>query len=394
MVSDRLARVTLLRLAEPGDAVMGRLVASCGPEAAVGQIRERALDPEFTQWFVSSHRRSSAGSRDGQPAARLARMLASWSARLETADAARDLAEGEWGGARLVIPGDPEWPTQLDDLGDSRPHALWLHGEADLRFSCLRSVAVVGSRAATPYGAHIAAEFGAGLGERNWTVVSGGAYGVDGAAHRGALSGETATVAVLACGTDVAYPSAHHQLFAAVRSQGVLVSECPMGAHPTRLRFLVRNRVIAALSRGTVVIEAAVRSGALNTAGHAIALNRHLAAVPGPVTSENSAGCHRLIRQGTATCVTAPEEMIELVGAMGADLAPEPRGPVLPRDQLDPETRRVLEAMPARIGVGPATIAVDAGVDLETVLSCLGGLAAAGYVERGSRGWRLRPERP
>ncbi|MEV6864729.1 DNA-processing protein DprA [Streptosporangium subroseum] len=394
MVSDRLARVTLLRLAEPGDAVMGRLVASYGPEVAVGQIREGALDPEFTRWFVSSHRRSSAGSQDEQPAARLARMLASWSARLETADAARDLAEGEWGGARLVIPGDPEWPTQLDDLGDSRPHALWLHGEADLRFSCLRSVAVVGSRAATPYGAHIAAEFGAGLGERHWSVVSGGAYGVDGAAHRGALAGETATVAVLACGTDVAYPSAHHQLFAAVRSQGVLVSECPMGVHPTRLRFLVRNRVIAALSRGTVVIEAAVRSGALNTAKHAIALNRHLAAVPGPVTSENSAGCHRLIRQGTAACVTAPEEMIELVGAMGADLAPEPRGPVLPRDQLDPETRRVLEAMPARIGAGPATIAVDAGVDLETVLSCLGGLAAAGYVERGSRGWRLRPERP
>ena len=159
---------------------------------------------------------------------------------------------------------------------------------------------------------------------------------------------------MLACGTDVAYPSAHHQLFAAVRSQGVLVSECPMGAHPTRLRFLVRNRVIAALSRGTVVIEAAVRSGALNTAGHAIALNRHLAAVPGPVTSENSAGCHRLIRQGTATCVTAPEEMIELVGAMGADLAPEPRGPVLPRDQLDPETRKGPRghARPERSGPG------------------------------------------
>jgi DNA processing protein len=382
-----------MRLTEPGDAVMGRLVASYGPEAAIGQIRDGALDPEFTRWFVSSHRRGSGESQGGQLTARLDRMLASWSARLETADPAKDLAEGEWGGARLVVPGDPGWPTQLDDLGDSRPHALWLHGEADLRFSCLRSVAVVGSRAATPYGTHVAAEFGAGLGERQWTVISGGAYGVDGAAHRGALAGETPTVAVLACGTDVAYPSAHHQLFAAVRSQGLLVSECPMGAHPTRPRFLVRNRIIAALSRGTVVIEAAVRSGALNTAGHAIALNRHLAAVPGPVTSENSAGCHRLIRQGAAACVTTPEEMIELVGAMGADLVPEPHGPVLPRDQLDPETRRVLEAMPARAGAGPATIAADAGVDLETVLSCLGGLAAAGYVERGSRGWRLRPGR-
>ncbi|MER5650350.1 DNA-processing protein DprA [Streptosporangium sp. NPDC002524] len=321
-------------------------------------------------------------------------MVASWAARSKSADPGRDLAEGERIGARLVVPGDPEWPTQLDDLGDTRPYALWLHGDADLRFSCIRSVAVVGSRAATPYGTHVAAELGAGLSERGWGVVSGGAHGIDGAAHRGALACEGPTVAVLACGADVAYPSAHQQLFAAIRARGVLVSECPMGAHPTRPRFLVRNRVIAALSRGTVVVEAAVRSGALNTAGHAIALNRHLAAMPGPVTSEFSAGCHRLIRQGRAICVTGPEEVIELAGTMGTDLAPEPRGPVLPRDRLDPDTRKVVEAMPTRIGVGPATIAVAAGVDLETVLSCLGGLAAAGYVERVSQGWRLRPDRP
>ncbi|MDP9860938.1 MULTISPECIES: DNA-processing protein DprA [Streptosporangium] len=393
-MSERLARVTLMRLAEPGDEVMGRLVASRGPQAAVGQVRRGRPDPEFARWFTRSRHPGPAGSRQERLAARLERMFASWAARLETADPARDLAEGERHGARLVIPGDPEWPTQLGDLGESGPHALWLHGEADLRFSCLRSVAVVGSRAATPYGTHVAADFGAGLSERGWSVVSGGAYGIDGAVHRGALAGETPTVAVLACGTDIAYPSAHHSLFAAVRSQGVLVSECPMGATPIRPRFLVRNRLIAALSRGTVVIEAAVRSGALNTAGHAISLNRHLAAVPGPVTSQTSAGCHRLIRQGTAVCVTTPEEMIELVGAMGGDLAPEARGPVLPRDRLDPDTRRVLEAVPARTGAGPATIAVAAGVDLETVLSCLGGLAAAGHIERVPRGWRLRPERP
>ncbi|GAA3115020.1 DNA-processing protein DprA [Planomonospora alba] len=390
---ERLARLVLMRLAEPGDPVMGRLAASCGPEAAVEQIRRGALDPGFARWFGSVHRGGAAGSDDGA-GERLARVLAAWTARLETADPAADLAEGERTGARLVVPGDAEWPTQLDDLGDVRPHALWLHGEADLRFACIRSVAVVGSRAATPYGAHVAAEFGAGLSERGHGVVSGGAYGVDGAAHRGALAGGAPTVAVLACGADVTYPSAHHDLFAAVRGQGVLVSECPMGVRPTRPRFLVRNRLIAALARGTVVVEAAVRSGALNTAGHAVALNRVLAAVPGPVTSDTSVGCHRLIRQGAAICVTTPAEMAELVGAIGSELAPEPRGPVLPRDRLDPETRRVLEAVPARAGAGPATIAVDAGVDLETVLSCLGGLAAAGYVERTSRGWRLRPERP
>ncbi len=512
-MSDRLARLTLMRLAEPGDTVMGALVALRGPEAAVALVRKGSADADLTRWFAETHgrpagdpgrsvggpgpsaggsgpreagsgphdggpgpvgegpgrcggspeppggRSGSAGerfpprgggegphdgspepgdgasgpsgerplrhdaseavrhgrpsvsggrsaggrsgtdngseaARDGRLAARLDRMVASWVARLKTADPARDLAEGERIGARLVVPGDPEWPTQLDDLGDSRPYALWLHGDADLRFSCLRSVAVVGSRAATPYGTHVAAELGAGLSERGWGVVSGGAHGIDGAAHRGALACEGPTVAVLACGADVAYPSAHQQLFAAIRERGVLVSECPMGAHPTRPRFLIRNRVIAALSRGTVVVEAAVRSGALNTAGHAIALNRHLAAMPGPVTSEFSAGCHRLIRQGRAICVTGPEEVIELAGTMGTDLAPEPRGPVLPRDRLDPETRKVVEAMPTRIGVGPATIAVAAGVDLETVLACLGGLAAAGYVERVSRGWRLRSDRP
>ncbi|MBB2910063.1 DNA processing protein [Streptosporangium becharense] len=403
-MDDRLARATLMRVAEPGDTVMGRLVALRGPQTAITQIRAGIADPELVRWFATVHHRPTGSQRPRPPSSpderrarvttRLDRMITTWAARLETADAARDLTDGERVGARLVTPGDPEWPTQLDDLGDGRPHALWLHGDADLRFSCLRSVAVVGSRAATPYGTHVAAEFGAGLGGRGWGVVSGGAYGIDGAAHRGALACGAVTVVVLACGADVAYPSAHQQLFAAVRAHGVLVSECPLGAHPTRLRFLVRNRLIAALTRGTLVVEAAVRSGALNTAGHAVTLNRHLAAVPGPVTSDTSAGCHRLIRQGRATCVTTPEEMIELVGAMGADLAPEPRGPVLPRDLLDPQTRRVLEAVPARAGAGPATLAVAAGVDLETVLSCVGYLAAAGYIERVSKGWRLRVHRP
>nr|PZN39188.1 MAG: DNA-protecting protein DprA [Actinomycetota bacterium] len=330
----------------------------------------------------------TAGTRGDLP-----RLLEAWRARLELADPEHDLAAGEAMGARLIVPGDIEWPTQLDDLGTARPYGLWLHGDADLRFSCLRSVAVVGSRAATAYGAHVAAEFGAALGDAGWTVVSGGAYGIDGAAHRGALASASPTVVVLACGTDVDYPLGHHDLFRAVRGNGLLVSECAPGVRPTRWRFLVRNRLIAALSRGTVVVEAALRSGALNTAGHAESLRRPVGAVPGPVTSAASAGCHRLIREGRAVCVTRADEVIELVGAIGDDLAPPHRGPVLPRDLLSESMRRVLDAVPAGVGAGPATIAVAAGVDLPTVLSCLGGLAAAGYVERHRRGWRLRPDR-
>jgi DNA processing protein len=376
----RLARVTLMRVADAGDAVMGRLVAAYGPEGALGQVRRGGLDPGFVEELVAGKRRPPD----------LDRILDAWRARLQAADPVTDLTEGEQLGARLIVPGDPEWPTQLDDLGPERPLGLWLHGDADLRYSCLRSVAVVGSRAATPYGVHVAAELGAGLSEAGWTVISGGAYGVDAAAHRGALAGSAETIAVLACGIDIAYPAANQDLFAAIRARGLVVSECPLAVRPTRLRFLVRNRVIAALSRGTVVVEAALRSGALNTAGHAVTLRRHLAAVPGPVTSDNSAGCHRLIRRAEAVCVTTVREVIELVGAMGDDLAPEPRGPVLPRDALDEETRSVLEAVPARIGHGPATIAVSAGIDLMTTLGRLGALAAAGYIERVDRGWRLR----
>jgi DNA processing protein len=163
---------------------------------------------------------------------------------------------------------------------------------------------------------------------------------------------------------------------------------------PTKPSFLVRNRVIAALSRGTVVVEAALRSGALNTARHAHDLGRPLMAVPGPVTSAQSAGCHELIRDWGAVCVTGAGDVMEMLefatdGPAGRDPA-RPRAAVLARDLLDPDSTRVLEAVPARAGKGPARIAIAAGVDFDTVMRCLGGLAAAGFVERCDRGWRLR----
>ncbi|RVX37742.1 DNA processing protein [Nonomuraea polychroma] len=370
-----------MRAADVGDTIMGRLVARYGAEDVVEAIRARALPAEFLAQEAQQERPADLTAR-----------LNAWHARLAAANPAADLEAGEKSGARLIIPGSPEWPTQLDHLGASRPLGLWLHGTADLRFSCLTSVAVVGARSATAYGVHIAAEFGVGLSESGWTVVSGGAFGVDGAAHRGALVGDSPTVVVLACGVDVCYPSSHDTLFAAVRDQGVLVSECPPGVHPTRARFLIRNRLIAALSRGTVVVEAALRSGALNTAAHTLTLNRHLAAVPGPVTSRMSAGCHRLLRERKAVCVTSPEEMIDLVGVIGDDLAPQTRGPAVPRDKLNESTRRVLDAIPTRGGAGPASIAVAAGLGLDATLSALGGLAAAGYIERSPDGWRLRKQ--
>jgi DNA processing protein len=381
MSSEAEARAALMRACDVGDVIMGRLVARYGARQAVEAIRSRALPPEFVAEEAQQERPPDLTAR-----------LHTWYVRLAAANPAADLEAGTKSGARLILPGDPEWPTQLDQLGPSRPLALWAHGDADLRFSCLKSVAVVGARAATPYGSQAAAEFGVGLGESGWTVVSGGAYGVDAAAHKGALASGSPTVAVLACGVDVCYPSSHETLFAAIREQGVVISECPPGVHPTRARFLIRNRLIAALSRGTVVVEAAIRSGALNTAAHALSLNRHLGAVPGPITSSMSAGCHRLLRERKAVCITSPEDMIDLVGLMGDDAAPQVRAPVVPRDRLNEPTKKVLDAVPTRGGAGPASIAVAAGVPLDVALSALGGLAAAGYIERTPRGWRLRKQ--
>ena len=232
---------------------------------------------------------------------------------------------------------------------------------------------------------------GAELADQGWTVISGGAYGIDAAAHRGVLAADGLTVAVFACGVDVTYPSPHTGLFTEIAQYGLLLSELPPGATPTRRRFLIRNRTIAALTRGTVVVEAARRSGAISTARHARDLGRAVMAVPGPVTSPMSAGCHTLLRDwGEAVCVTDTAEVLDRVGLIGDDLAPERRGPVLDRDRLSPATRDVLEALPSRGGAGAARIAVTAGVNLDTALACLGALAAGGFVERSAKGWKLR----
>jgi DNA processing protein len=376
--AERVARAALTWIAEPGDQVMGALLRVCDPAEVVSAlIKGRA--PRLS---------------DVADIPRLERELPKWAARL--GDVPPEPALDRWRriGIRLVIPGDAEWPGQLDVLGDARPWALWVRGQTDLRFACLRSVSVVGTRAATGYGAHVSGELAITLAEAGWTIVSGGAFGIDGCAHRAALAVHGITVAVLACGVDRDYPLGHCELFRSIREQGALVSEWPPGRMPTKPGFLVRNRVIAALSRGTVVVEAALRSGALNTARHAHDLGRPLMAVPGPVTSERSAGCHEMIRDWGAVCVTSARDVMEMLefaadGPAGRDPG-QPRTPVLARDLLDPDSTRVLEAVPARAGKGPARIAVAAGVDFDTVMRCLGGLAAAGFVERCDRGWRLR----
>ncbi|MFB7514291.1 DNA-processing protein DprA [Streptomyces sp. NPDC056144] len=310
-----------------------------------------------------------------------------WRRRAAGAEPARDLDAVRRDGGRFLVPGDIEWPRQLDDLGDARPVGLWIRGPADLRTWALRSVALVGARACTSYGAHMAADLATGLARQGWVVVSGAAYGIDGAAHRGALAAGGATVAVLACGIDTPYPRGHAGLIGRIAEQGLVLGELPPESHPTPARFILRNRVIAALTRGTVVVEAQHRSGSLVTARAAARLGRHTMAVPGPVTSALSAGAHELLRGG-ATLVTDADEIVELVGDMG-ELAPARRGPVLPRDLLAPAAAHVLEAVPAR-GPTPTTeIARRAGTGPDETLARLYELHSLGFVERYGIGWQL-----
>jgi DNA processing protein len=374
--AERFARIALSFVAEPGDLALCALLRCCEPAEIIAAL---SSDDDPATVLPAA----------GREIPGISRAFRRWRARLDQVPLPARLSAWEGIGLRQVCPGEPEWPDRLDDLGDARPLVLWLRGSADLRHACLRSVSMVGSRASTAYGNHVCTEMAAALAERGWAVVSGGAFGIDAAGHRGALGADGVTVAVLAGGLSYAYPQGHHELFAAIAAQGVLVSEWPPDRAPTRPGFLVRNRVIAALSCGTVVVEAALRSGALSTARHARDLCRPLMAVPGPVTSDMSAGCHEIIREWGAVCVTRAQEVIEHVSPVGEGLATLRRGPIHPRDSLDPESAAVLEAVPAG-GGGPAAIASAAGVDLDTAIRCLGALAATGFVERCGRGWRVR----
>jgi DNA processing protein len=267
------------------------------------------------------------------------------------------------------------------------PLALWAIGDARLDEIASRAAAVVGTRAATTYGEQVTAELSAGLSERNVTVVSGGAYGIDGAAHRSALAEDGCTVAVLAGGPDRAYPAGHSALLHRIRRSGLVVSEYPPGVTPARHRFLVRNRLVAALAGATVVVEAGLRSGAANTAAWARALGRVVCAVPGPVTSSASAGCHELIRGG-AQLVTRADEIVEIVGRVG-ELADEPAHPSSPLDELSEVAKRVFEALPGR-GVRSADeLSIESGLPVAQLQGQLALLEIAGLAVRDEGRWRL-----
>lgn len=355
---DRVARLLLSAVLEPLDRALSPLLVGV-PPADAWRMATDPGDPRFARC------RARVEALDTDVLIRLVR--------------AHDI--------RVIVPGDPEWPDGLDDL-TVPPWCLWARGAGRLDRLSPRSVAVVGSRASTAYGTTVGRELGHDLSEAGWTVISGAAFGIDAAAHQGALAAGSPTVAVLACGVDRSYPAAHRELLDRIRDDGVVLSELPPGVTPMKQRFLSRNRLIAAMATGTIVVEAGLRSGSLNTAHHAVEIGRPVGAVPGSVMSATSAGTNELIRKGAAL-VTDAAEVLELVAPMGERLLAPPRAPELPLDLASEEAQRTRDAFPAVREVSVETLVRVAGLTAPEVFAGLGELAALGLVEQtAGGGWR------
>lgn len=375
--STALAWAYLARVVEGPSACLNSLLGEVGPEEAAARIR----------------RRSGIG----------AALLRATDARHHVDGAAEDLALAARHGFRLVTPEDGEWPVDAVQqfLGSTAPgadaappYALWVKG-ARLDLLLDDSVAMVGTRAATSYGVRMTERLVAGVARAGATVVSGGALGIDAAAHRTALEVGGRTVVVAACGAGVDYPSAHVPLFRRVAEAGAIVTEYPPGIRPARHRFLTRNRLVAGLTAATVLVEAGWRSGARNTAAWARHMNRSVGAVPGPATSASSTGCHDAIREGDAVLVTGPEHVLSLYRGVGTieedaqlalDWAPDPVQS-LSRNEL-----RVFDATPRapRDGGGAETaaIAAEAALTLPLTMHLLLAMEGKGVVVREGSTWR------
>jgi DNA processing protein len=358
-------------LVEPGDATAGVLRLALGSAAALLALHESDTAVE--------RRLRDAGVPDparlGLEAAR-----ARWAPRAVEGRLRGAFRSARVLGVRLVVADDPEWPGGLSDLGAHGPAALWVRGDPGVLVTG-PSVALVGCRAATAYGEQVAAELADGLVSCGMAVHSGGAYGIDGMAHRAALAADGTTAAVMAGGVDRLYPAGHHDLLSRIAARGAVISELPCGTSPSRWRFLQRNRILAAITAATVVVEAGHRSGALNTAGHAAALGRPLGVVPGPVTSPASAGCHRLLREGGAACVTGADDVRQLVAPtldLGGDAGPM---------RLPPEQMRVLDALSSRRPRDEAVIASSSGLSVERVAGVLAVLELDGRAVEREGGW-------
>ena len=303
---DRFARVVWGVIAEPGDVDAGAVRDAVGAEAALKLLVSRNL--QLTRTSLSPAQLDAATYR--------------WAPRISSEAVVKALQTAAQ--HRLVCTTQADWwyPPAIADLGDGRPAALWVAGDARTLAAAGTGVTITGSRAATGYGEHVAAEFAGTLTDNGMVVVAGGSYGIDAVTHRAAANLQGRTIAVLSGGLDRPYPSAHEGLFARIAEVGAVVSAQPPGAPPTRSRMEHRNRLLAAITPATIIVEAGARSGSLAVALHAADLGRRVGAVPGPITSAASAGCHQLLRDRVATLVASDVDVLEFASGHRTEPAP------------------------------------------------------------------------
>ncbi len=299
VLGERVSRTVLSLVVDPGDKLTGRIVQQVGGIATVALLESDDLVPGLSRVDAGVWRARYARFLEGD---NVGRLIARTNQVLENQE------------FKTLIPSDPAWPQGLNDLGTEAPLMLWVKGDIELLSGKLTDrVTVTGSRSATAYGLGVTRDLVAHLTSREKVIVSGGSFGIEMAAHQVALAERGRTIVLMPCGLDCFYPRANSHLFEEIEASGLLVSERPLRVPPMRQDLIARGRLMAALSGTTVVVESGIRSGAITVARKADQLGRCVAALPGPITSKMSTGTNRLIQQGTASLVTSPSEVINLL---------------------------------------------------------------------------------
>jgi DNA processing protein len=358
-------------MTEPGDSMAGYLRRNLGAEASLQLIKSNLTAKELYNQLPEDQFRPIQFLESLQDS------LECYRRRLKAVSAAKALAAIHKLGGELVTPDSWHWPKSLNDLGDSAPAALWVIGSKDILIK-EESLAVVGARLASSYGLKLTSELVRMACSNQWVIVSGGALGIDAMAHKSALANSGKTIAVMAGGLDFLYPPANVDLLKELCQTGLLISELAPGIAATRWRFLQRNRLIAALAKATLVVEAGYRSGTINTAGHANELGRRVGAVPGPVDSVRSAGCHRLIREHRAELIATPGHLIDLMGGPDEVIST----PTLPTNLL-----RTLDSL-GKLSLQSDQIALASGLTKAETEHALYQLQQRNLVRQNTFGWQ------
>lgn len=378
-LADSFARAVWSLITEPGDSFANALISTLGAKAALEAELNRITGKQYVKLINDAGFDDASGERFKNLDSLLSDARERWQPRLKLTSAENMLAVARACKAKLITPKSSIWPEQFDDLKLGTPHCIWLRGNPGTLAFANQSMAVVGARQATSYGEWVTTEIVSAAAAENIAIVSGGAYGIDAVSHRSALATDTKTIAIMAGGVDRLYPSGNAELLTRIIQNGAVISEQAPGSNPTKWRFLQRNRLIAALSSVTIVVEAGKRSGAINTAHHAVELHRPLGVVPGPISSPASLGCHNLIRENHDALLTSAQDAVNLVTGNWQ--------PELFEDQpIGPLETRALDAM-GKVQIDEPEIATRAGLTTRELITALGRLQLLGLVAQGDRGW-------